>query len=62
MNHKKSNIPQSDLLSEAIINYLFEMANRYGFLILKPYYGNKKPDIQIKIPNAEQRQCIESKE
>lgn len=48
------------LLSEAMIYSLFEMASQYGFLILKPYYHESKPDIQIEIPTAEQRRCIES--
>jgi hypothetical protein len=48
------------LLSGAMIYHLFEMASQYGFLILKPYYRGSKPDIQIEIPTAEQRRCIES--
>ena len=42
-------------LSEKFIGELNQLAERHGFLILKPLWCDGKPDITIEIPTPEDR-------
>ena len=41
------------------IDELHNMALKYGFLILKPFWFEGKPDIIIEVPTAEQRDALD---